>query len=434
MSWIEIIDIVPTSIQLFIAYLVTATLLDVKLSKTQKKAIALGSIIQVVLITLSSTVLRPDGIMTSLAFLVNTIVMFLVAWRFIDGFVLKVVGTNILVHASTIVFQLLMVLVVGMPTEEAFALQALFFGLFLIPYFGLLNFMLVRYAHNSMVIVIKRIVQAKGQWGIVMIVVELLARVLLLLENKFSLEGYVQLTTIGVGVFGLIWLVYMIRQQHKLTIQLEMQTSNLQSYATSVEDLYQDIRAYKHDMSNILLSLRFLLEEEEIERIQEFFDEHIEGMKGFDLSTYEFMVRVAAIKIDALKGLLMTKYQLTVEKGISMNILVDQTFDVDSVDTVDLCRMLGILIDNAIEASEEALNKQVNVVFSKEKNGWVISVSNGYNRDQFSLSLGMTKSSKVGNRGIGLKSLKKLVNKYQTVELETDVTDERVVQRLVIAI
>ena len=80
----------------------------------------------------------------------------------------------------------------------------------------------------------------------------------------------------------------------------------------------------------------------------------------------------------------------------------------------DLCIILGNLLDNAIEASENCANKEIDVYIVYAKNRLKISTKNYYegeiNKDKEGNFLSKKKDKE--NHGIGLKSVKKIVSLY----------------------
>jgi sensor histidine kinase YesM len=233
----------------------------------------------------------------------------------------------------------------------------------------------------------------------------------------------------------LIFLVGLIMRQNKLTSHLEMQADYLENYTATMEALYGDIRAYKHDMSNVLLSMRHYMDTEDKEGLKTFFYEHIDGMKGFDLDIYHLIAQLTSLKLDELKGLFLSKYQLAKNKGIYMEVGITESLDTLNIASIDLCRMMGILLDNAIEASGETDNKHLHVHFEKKENKWVITIENSYRETSRLLNKrGMWQSTKGPGRGIGLTSLKQLVNSYKHVTLETELEKEIVRQCLVVEV
>ena len=65
----------------------------------------------------------------------------------------------------------------------------------------------------------------------------------------------------------------------------------------------------------------------------------------------------------AIKGLVTTKILQAQEKNIPISIEVPELIDRIEMNTVDLSRIIGIIIDNAIEASEELEDTLIRIAF-----------------------------------------------------------------------
>src|SRR5699024_7392011 len=82
----------------------------------------------------------------------------------------------------------------------------------------------------------------------------------------------------------------------------------------------------------------------------------------------------------AIYGVLLNKYKRAEENNINMNIDIMVSLDKFREKSYVLSRMIGILLDNAIEATSECEEKIVNVQFVKEegKNRNLIIIENTY--------------------------------------------------------
>ena len=92
------------------------------------------------------------------------------------------------------------------------------------------------------------------------------------------------------------------------------------------------------------------------------------------------------------------------ESGIDVTIDVPDRVDSFPMDTVDLARILGIFLDNAIEASPTAEQPQIGLNIIQNKTGVSIIISNRFRDSGLMLHKLKQKgfSSKIGHQGIGL--------------------------------
>jgi len=96
--------------------------------------------------------------------------------------------------------------------------------------------------------------------------------------------------------------------------------------------------------------------------------------------------------------------------------------------------VLGILLDNAIEASEECVLPKIEIGFIKDNQSLIIVICNRYKGDIPSVDKLYKKgySTKGANRGIGLTSLREIINKYESIYLDTLIENGEFTQTIII--
>ena len=119
--------------------------------------------------------------------------------------------------------------------------------------------------------------------------------------------------------------------------------------------------------------------------------------------------------------------------GINVEITIFSEVDITSVPALDLCRIIGNLLDNAVEAASVSDNKVISLVILKNDNQYSITLCNG-----FSGEIDMSKiwkkgySSKGKNRGQGLPIVKKLIDTHPEILINTEIKNNLFVQDLTI--
>ena len=193
----------------------------------------------------------------------------------------------------------------------------------------------------------------------------------------------------------------------------------LKSYATTVDQLYNDIRFYKHDISNILSVFRLFIEDKDMTGLSTYYEDKVSQMPVISDPTYKFIAMIQKIDSTPLKGLLLGKFEAMRVSGIQLEVgEIEETGKVP-IDDMDLLRVLGILLDNAIEAA--IISKEPRVILSVEEEAGKrsIKVSNSYMEAPI-----MSEISKVGystkgsGRGLGLESAGKTIEKYENVDMK----------------
>ena len=100
----------------------------------------------------------------------------------------------------------------------------------------------------------------------------------------------------------------------------------------------------------------------------------------------------------------------------------------------EFTRILGILLDNAIEASEECDEKEINIVFRNESknNRNIILIENTYKDKNVNVEQIFNKgiTGKENHTGLGLWEIRQILKKNNNVNLHTDKNEKYFSQQL----
>jgi len=212
-------------------------------------------------------------------------------------------------------------------------------------------------------------------------------------------------------------------------IRTEQELEFQKNYASTLENLVDSLRTFKHDFNNTLQILYGYIQIENIDGLKKTFHQVLDESKTINSLS---KLNPDKIKNPHLYGLLSAKNNLAVENNISLDI--DINADIENIDMkiFDFSRILGIFLDNAIEATLDAKYKKICFSMKEEDNCIEILIQNTYN--QLALSTkeiyDKGKSSKGENRGLGLYEVKKLLSKYKNCNLETYTDDCYFCQKL----
>lgn len=206
----------------------------------------------------------------------------------------------------------------------------------------------------------------------------------------------------------------------------------LQNYTTKIEGMYSDMRSFKHDYANIISSMIGYIDEEDMAGLKKHFYENILPLNKKIGKNDSEIGRLRQIKVPEVKGLLSLKLIRAQEMGIEVFIDIKEPIEQISMNIIDLTRVLGILLDNAIEATEECALPKIKIGFIKDNHSLIIVICNRYKGDAPSVDKLYKKgySTKGANRGIGLTSLREIINKYETIYLDTLIEDGEFVQTI----
>lgn len=227
-------------------------------------------------------------------------------------------------------------------------------------------------------------------------------------------------------------LVYLSIKHYNIRAK-EKEQENFLNYLQLLEQTNEDTRKFKHDYINILASLRYYIEKEDMQSLKNYFYDSILPTQQKEIANNMMLDELNKLKIDGLKGLLTTKFIHARENGIPIHFEVTEEILHIQLDIIELNRVLGILLDNAIEASKQLDEPLIRVAFIKLEQSIMIVISNKIQEDlQVSIQDVFRKgfSTKGGKRGFGLSILKEIINANNHVILHTKIDTQAFIQEL----
>ena len=140
---------------------------------------------------------------------------------------------------------------------------------------------------------------------------------------------------------------------------------------------------------------------------------------------------IYSIKNAGLFGIISSKMNQASEKGVNIELsVIGEIENIPGVKISELCEIVGIFLDNAIEEALKAA-KQVGILVRKSENGTEISISNGcLDTPDIKSIYREGYSSKGENRGMGLAIARKIIDKYDNILLSTSCDDNVFTQTL----
>ena len=196
---------------------------------------------------------------------------------------------------------------------------------------------------------------------------------------------------------------------------------DMERYSRHIEELYKEVRSFRHDYTNLLTSLRLGIEEEDMEQIKEVYDSVLkDSSEKLQDNKYD-LGRLVNIRDRALKSLLAGKFLKARDKKIVFNVEVPEEIQVEGMSLLDFLTIVSILCDNAIEASAEASQPHVSIAFLKNGAQETFIIENSIKEEGIDISeiFSFGASSKGEERGVGLYTVMKIVESHPNTSLNT---------------
>lgn len=251
--------------------------------------------------------------------------------------------------------------------------------------------------------------------------------------NNSSLKMY-GLIFIGIILFFTVLIIfisnYMIKELRYKRNMEEIET--YYEYTLQIESINNEMRKFRHDYVNILTTMSEYIREDDMPGLRQYFNENIVPMKD-NLQMKSIKINgTENLKVRAIKGLVTTKILQAQEKNIPISIEVPELVEQIEMNTIDLSRIIGIITDNAIEASETLEDALIRIAFINTDSSVMFIVMNKCKEDMPRIHELFQErfSTKGENRGLGLSTLKEITDSTENVLLDTTIENGYFIQKV----
>lgn len=217
-------------------------------------------------------------------------------------------------------------------------------------------------------------------------------------------------------------------------MKLTLTTRKLQSteeYNNTLRILHDNVRGFKHDFDNIVTTIGGYVRTNDIEGLKKYYVQLEDDCQRVNNL---YILNPEIVNNDGIYNLLTKKYHEAEEKDIKVNITFLLDLSTLHMKIYEFARILGILLDNAIEASSECEEKIINLTFRNDtkNNRQLIIVENTYLDKNIDTEKIFEKgiSGKEHHTGLGLWEVRKLIKKSNNINLFTSKNDKYFSQQL----
>ena len=422
MMLISFINIPSVFMEMYVSMLLFTTILDINVSKKQKflyvSILSLTGLITLWLIpTPFNTFINIFTCPILVFFLFKTNVLKAIISQFIPYFVFVLVG-NVILKLLTVFFNITANMTLQIP------LYKIIYSLTMYLCSILICILLKKYKIN-----INLYDKLKRRNNYFFILSFMLGFICLAFQ-AYTMALYSNYIPIILTLFSLfVFIVYFIFTLYSLarTNKLEITTENLEQerlYNKTITILYDNIRGFKHDFNNIVQAIGGYISTNNMEGLKDYHSDLLEDCQKINNLA---VLNPELINNPAVYSLLTAKYHQAEELGIKMNFEVFLDLQTLNIKTYDLSRILGILLDNAIEASNKCKEKEIYITIRKDNkaNRQLFIIENTYsnkdvNTDRiFEKGYTSKTSDDNKNHGLGLWEVRQILKKNNNLNLFT---------------
>ncbi len=227
--------------------------------------------------------------------------------------------------------------------------------------------------------------------------------------EHFNLMSFA-LVLISSLAFALIALIYVNKYQRNEELSEEQRQQHF--YNESLSKTLQELRYFKHDINNHLSVLRVMIKNKEYTEADKYLSE---------ISDQQFInttnTAIYNIKNVALFSLISSKIDKAKNANVVFNLKTIGTIDsIPGLKVSELCEILGIYLDNALEAAEVSTDKVIEMTVIEYLDSIDIKISNSCLQMPIMSKLKIDGYSTKGtDRGHGLAIVEKILGKYKYI-------------------
>lgn len=227
----------------------------------------------------------------------------------------------------------------------------------------------------------------------------------------------------GLSFYSLAKIMNLVTTTQKL--------QNAEEYNKTLHILHDSVRGFKHDFDNIVTTIGGYIKTNDMKGLEKYYSQLEEDCEKVNNL---YILNPDIINNPGIYNLLTTKYAEALRKGIKVNLTFLLDLNNLHMKIYEFARMLGILLDNAIEAASESDEKVLNIVFRNDSknNRNIVLIENTYKDKNVNIDEIFNKgvTGKENHTGLGLWEVKQILKKNNNINLYTNKNDTYFSQQL----
>ncbi len=255
---------------------------------------------------------------------------------------------------------------------------------------------------------------------------------------QFFIAGfYIEKLPVYIVILSNLTLVtYLLFSLYSLSksTQLELTTLNLEQekeHNRILKLAQDDIRGFRHDFTNIICTIGGYVHTKDMEGLTNYYNQIQKDVVKVNNLT---ALNPDIINNPAIYALITSKYDKAANLNISMSVEVFTDLNSLPMKIYEFTRILGILLDNAIEAAQECDEKNVYIHIRKDEkhNRQLLIVENTYKDKTIDTDKIFEKnySTKPKNTGLGLWEVRQILKRNNNLNLYTTKNERLFKQQL----
>lgn len=286
---------------------------------------------------------------------------------------------------------------------------------------------------NKIIRKFNNIVSKNNKDWLYLIIITMLM-IFLLTFNRYNLHNNLSFyINVGMVLFVFISMFHVVYNKLQ-NDKLEDKYNQMMDYVSKYEKIINEQGKKNHEYNNQLMVLKGYVSKPD--KLKEYLDIIISEHKGGQNYTIK---QLGYFPDGGIKGLIYHKLSKMEENDVKPYLYIDQNikdifeekFDINTYR--DITKLLGVFLDNAIEAAKDAEEKEVEIDI-KNKDGYVlIVISNTFNNNVDVSQVGKKGFSTKGTgHGFGLSIVKDISKNNNNIDTFSDVSNNKFKQTIMV--
>lgn len=246
-------------------------------------------------------------------------------------------------------------------------------------------------------------------WPLILVPFCSILLIILVALGKLKADSVVLAIALGLLIinFVVMYLYNMLLKAFARKYENEILEQRMQEYQNQlsiIKESEERVSSLRHDLKHHLYELSLMAEHNQVSDIMEYLD----SMKVF-LQNPDEIITTGNQEMDSLLNYWLAKAKRSLHQVI-VNVKIPETLQ----NTFDINTILGNLLENAIEAAAQTEEQKLEVSVGYDKGILTIQIENSCQGElQKQNGSYITTKRDKKNHGIGLKSVKRIIDKYR---------------------
>lgn len=428
---VEYIELLIANIIMFIGFWISADIIYEEKSKKDYKGVII-----LIVVSLIISLFNMSREVNNLGFAKMLILFLMMIFFSKNRYKIKIsealLGSTIIYVNLIITDGLIQMILIGLNSILKINIIAVLrYGIISAAITGFFSITVIRVLRNSYLKIFRKI-QNKDSIlnGIILILFVIIVFISSLVPFK-NIEFGIEMIIISILMIGFFVVILYILFERVDKEKIQDKYKQLADYATMNEGMLEEYRVSNHENRNQLIIIDNMVPKKCV-KVHEYINSLLDNKP---MSKYYFINELKNIPIPELKGFINFKLMEMINGGMNLQISVSGQIlksklkKLSAKEKEDLYNIVGVLLDNAREASMESTEKEVAFQMYKEASTVVMLVANTYKGEvDVDKVSEYGYSSKGKNHGTGLHIVEKIINKNERLEKETSILDNYFIQ------